>query len=763
MIINDMPITTSSEDRLNRASFAKCLSQAILGYSQPASFSIGIYGKWGIGKTSLLNMTLENVAAHDPDAVILRFNPWLCSDARQLIIQFFRQLSGAIHLKNIAETVWQLVDEFANLLNAASLAPYLGGFIGPAGQSLKNVLEDHVGAYRDDLQRQKNAIERAMQDKNVKIVVSIDDIDRLSETEIVAVFQLVKSLADFPNTVYLLAFDYDVVVNALEKIQYGKGREYLEKVIQVPFEIPAPKLESIHAVLTSKLNELLADLPQERLNETEWYHIYEYGVHEYVRTIRDVNRYVNVFSLKYALLKDETDLTDLLGLTCLQVFEPETYSKLPRLGDGLCGSNEGDGDRDARVAKAREVWSEIQADAARISSAKATADVLCTLFPRLQDVVEQKRVPPTKYSQSDFHIGNKIASPKSFDRYFSLMLESDALPTRRVRKLILESDADAIAVELQRIHIENRTGRLIEDLSAYLGADDSRDLSDERIGLLLQALTRKWSLFDDGKTGFLTIPLEKRTEFIAVRLLRRLDRDDRQAQIEAIFDDPDADPSGLAALLRYLGAQYGRYGEYRDVDMEPLATSEFITLLEERFIARARGAVASDAAAQGFVRENCLWLLRRIDSQASRDVVAKLISGDEALIRFIACGMERDRASQDAPAGVWRCRAQWFKTFIEPAEACRRALDIARTAPFVALPEDDRLALAAFACLMERGAERLYDECVDDGDARARLEQLQQAGAPSPDDGGDTPADDGADAPADDDSELPPATGISIG
>ena len=80
-----------------------------------------------------------------------------------------------------------------------------------------------------------------------------------------------------------------------------------------------------------------------------------------------------------------------------------------------------------------------------------------------------------------------------------------------------------------------------------------------------------------------------------------------------------------------------------------------------------------------------------------------------------------------------------------------------------ALPEDDRLALAAFACLMERGAERLYDECVDDGDARARLEQLQQAGAPSPDDGGDTPADEGADAPADDDSELPPATGISIG
>lgn len=53
-------------------------------------------------------------------------------------------------------------------------------------------------------------------------------------------------MADFPNTVYLLTFDYDVVVHALSKVQYGDGKEYLEKIIQVPFEIPTANVERIH-------------------------------------------------------------------------------------------------------------------------------------------------------------------------------------------------------------------------------------------------------------------------------------------------------------------------------------------------------------------------------------------------------------------------------------------------------------------------------------------------------------------------------------
>lgn len=90
MISPDLPITKSSEDKLNRGTFAKSLAKTIAQYSFPSSFTIGLYGEWGSGKTSLVNMVLEAVEDIDNSAIILRFNPWLCTDPKQLITQFFK-------------------------------------------------------------------------------------------------------------------------------------------------------------------------------------------------------------------------------------------------------------------------------------------------------------------------------------------------------------------------------------------------------------------------------------------------------------------------------------------------------------------------------------------------------------------------------------------------------------------------------------------------------------------------------------------------
>ena len=247
MINADLPITNSSEDILNRGSFARSLAETITKQSFPASFTIGLYGAWGSGKTSLLNMILEDIKNNDNTAVILRFNPWLCADPKQLINQFFKQLASAIKLKKPeSEKAWELIDQYADLFEATSAIPYFGAFIAAIGEVLGKKAKDRVSQRSGDLQESKDQIVRKLSELDTKIVVAIDDIDRLSENEIIAVFQLVKVLADFPNTIYLLAFDYDVVVRALSKVQQGDGKEYLEKIIQVPFEIPSPNLTSIH-------------------------------------------------------------------------------------------------------------------------------------------------------------------------------------------------------------------------------------------------------------------------------------------------------------------------------------------------------------------------------------------------------------------------------------------------------------------------------------------------------------------------------------
>ena len=323
MLSSDLPITKLEEDGLNRGSFAESLAKTLVQYSFPSSLTIGLYGEWGSGKTSLLNMVFENVERIDDSVVVLRFNPWLCSDPKQLVTQFFKQMATAIKLKkSITDKAWELIDQYADILGATSVIPVAGEIVAAFTKVLTKKAEEETKERTNDLQESKNQIIKKLRDEKIKIIVSIDDIDRLSEEEIVAVFQLVKSLADFPNTIYVLAFDYDVVVRALGKVQHGDGKEYLEKIVQVPFEIPAPNIDDIHEALFSKLNGILGDIPEEDWDKETWGELFQQGIKNYIRSIRDVIRYTNVFSLKYEHLKNETSAADLLGLTCLQVFEP---------------------------------------------------------------------------------------------------------------------------------------------------------------------------------------------------------------------------------------------------------------------------------------------------------------------------------------------------------------------------------------------------------------------------------------------------------
>lgn len=322
MISPDLPITKTAEDKLNRATFAKSLAGAVLQCSFPAAFTIGLYGAWGSGKTSLVNMVLEAVEERDSRAVILQFNPWLCADPKQLISQFFKQMSSAIKLKkSTSEKAWELIDQYADIFEAANLIPGIGSLLAAAGKAAGDEARRQVEKRSGNLQSSKEQIISKLREEQIKLIVSIDDIDRLSEEEIIAVFQLVKALADFPNTVYILAFDYDVVVRALGNVQHGNGKEYLEKIIQVPFEIPAPDMTSIHNALFSKLQGIMENVPIERWDRASWAELYQYGLRHYIQSIRDINRYTNVLSMKYQLLKDETDAVDLLGLVALQVFE----------------------------------------------------------------------------------------------------------------------------------------------------------------------------------------------------------------------------------------------------------------------------------------------------------------------------------------------------------------------------------------------------------------------------------------------------------
>ena len=95
MFHSDQPISKKEFDCLKRTEFSKQLAKAILSYTKNDNFAISLCGKWGSGKTSILNMVIEEISNlsndrdEDEKPIIIKFNPWNYSDCSQLISQFF--------------------------------------------------------------------------------------------------------------------------------------------------------------------------------------------------------------------------------------------------------------------------------------------------------------------------------------------------------------------------------------------------------------------------------------------------------------------------------------------------------------------------------------------------------------------------------------------------------------------------------------------------------------------------------------------------
>ena len=174
MISPDLPITQKTDDTLNRSSFAQTLAHVMLQYSSSASFTIGLYGEWGSGKTSLLNMVLETIESIDDGVIVLRFNPWLCSDPKQLITQFFKQLATAVKMKKTtSDHAWELIDQYADIFDAANIIPVVGSLVAATGKVLTTEAKKRVNMQAKDLQESKNQIVRKIQEDNLKMWLSL--------------------------------------------------------------------------------------------------------------------------------------------------------------------------------------------------------------------------------------------------------------------------------------------------------------------------------------------------------------------------------------------------------------------------------------------------------------------------------------------------------------------------------------------------------------------------------------------------------------
>jgi KAP family P-loop domain len=325
----DQPLTDHRQDRFSRWPFARRIAETVARRDDPSCLILGLYGAWGEGKTSVLNFIKLELEAR-ADVVVVPFNPWLVSSDEALIKSLFATIAAKVHKKlaTAAESFGIALKAISTYLALAQKLPIVGSHlpveeIRSWGQSLSQT----------SLEEERGRVQGILRENGVRVVVIIDDIDRLEPREVQLLFKTVRLAADFDYLTYLLAFDPSIVARALSIALGGGsdtfGRDFIEKIVQVPLFLPparwselrALSFDSIQAALTTAGVDL--DAAQGAMVS------YLFDAFEgQLRTPRHATHYGNALLFALPGLKGEVDVVDLILMEGVRLCFPGLYEAI---------------------------------------------------------------------------------------------------------------------------------------------------------------------------------------------------------------------------------------------------------------------------------------------------------------------------------------------------------------------------------------------------------------------------------------------------
>lgn len=363
--IVDEPNPGDEDDKLGIERHANALTEFIKSTSTP--MTIGIQGEWGSGKTSLLN-SIHHALEENGNFKQIWINSWehsllttpseallkIINEIIQEMLKSDKYLKSSDKITKIAQNV------FKGALRIGATA--VGG--SEAGAVTKELLGENsntIKELRKHLDKLANEIKKS--NKCNKIIIYVDDLDRIEPKDAVNILELLKNIFNIPNCVFVLAIDYQVVVKGLEH-KFGKRsdenewefRAFFDKIIQLPFMMPMSQYS-----IGKYVNDLLQQInfiDSEDLFEEEIEEVISYTIGGNPRSLkRLVNSLalINIFSnLDKEIEEDEeqeneketndrinhidqkiedTKDLSLFALVCLQISFPKIYDLLVQYPD----------------------------------------------------------------------------------------------------------------------------------------------------------------------------------------------------------------------------------------------------------------------------------------------------------------------------------------------------------------------------------------------------------------------------------------------
>lgn len=314
--LTDHPLTEEEEEFSGWTSQAQTLTQKLLTTDTTrGAFTLGIVASWGEGKSSFMGIMQRYLRRAHPEIIVMRFNPWLYDKETPLTKVFFEELRRT--LAPYSSKLSKSIDSYADLLLAVD-----SSWLKFAHQLLR--------LSQRSTTEQFDKLSRDIQELGRRVVIFIDDVDRLTREELLELFNLVRNSSNLPCLYFVLAYDKSYVLKTLQSDGEHMTR-YLEKILQEEYPLPKLPSDKMWTVLERCLSEtalgeehgekvstLLAQLKDEEVNLL--YHL---------TTLRKVKRMVNSFGSRYELLrKAGVAPLDLFIFELIYYVYPSVYDSL---------------------------------------------------------------------------------------------------------------------------------------------------------------------------------------------------------------------------------------------------------------------------------------------------------------------------------------------------------------------------------------------------------------------------------------------------
>lgn len=317
-IFLDEPIGCENNDLLHYTELARSLSCSIRQKSFPNSYSIGINSPWGTGKSSFFNLLKLNLKKV-PDVIVVDFNARSSANVNCIQMDFLSTLATA--LSPFHTGMKSFMKDYMEDLSVLADGTSWGKFLGLI----------HIKDATDSRARLQKGIEKTKK----KIVVFIDDLDRLTSEEILEVLKLITKNAAFVNTVFVTAYDKDYINCILEKNLYVPQKQnFSDKYFNMEIALPEGNRQIRSTLLLKELTKLSQKGIITACKENDFqqsFVVFSMYVERYLLSLMDVKRFLNTFCASYLPIQHEVYFEDVLMISLLRFARKEVYDLIKSL------------------------------------------------------------------------------------------------------------------------------------------------------------------------------------------------------------------------------------------------------------------------------------------------------------------------------------------------------------------------------------------------------------------------------------------------